>query len=86
MIETKQYSDGTVATGLAPLPDQSPREGVMHDWPACATFRGGKCSCDEADKLCPQCGTEEWDRITNRVSPGEVFNRCCRCDHQWAAK
>ena len=26
MIETKEYQDGTIATGLAPLPDASPKE------------------------------------------------------------
>lgn len=37
----------------------------------------------EADKLCPRCGTEEWDRITNRTSPGAAFNRCNRCENEW---
>ena len=26
MIETKEYKDGTIATGLAPLPNASPKE------------------------------------------------------------
>ena len=26
MIETKEYKDGTIATGVAPLPDASPNE------------------------------------------------------------
>jgi DNA-directed RNA polymerase subunit M/transcription elongation factor TFIIS len=63
-IETKTYSDGTTATGPAPLPDHSPRQQ------------------DE----CPKCGTDEWDRITNRVAPGEVFNRCARCGNEWEAQ
>lgn len=59
---------------------------VSHDYPACATFRGGKCTCDETDKLCPHCGSEEWDRITDRTSPGASFNRCNRCEREWAPK
>jgi len=38
-----------------------------------------------AEHLCPHCGSEEWDRITNRVSPGEAFNRCNRCEREWTA-
>lgn len=26
VVETKEYADGTTATGIAPLPDQSPAE------------------------------------------------------------
>lgn len=88
-IETRTYSDGTTATGRAPLPPVSPAQQarVQHDYPACATFRGGKCTCDEADKLCPQCGTEEWDHVTaERGRERDVpFNRCCHCDHEWEA-
>lgn len=85
-IETKTYADGVTATGPAPLPAQSP--AISHDYPACAVFRGGKCSCDEADKLCPQCGTEEWDRVTaERGRERDVpFNRCARCNNEWEAK
>lgn len=59
---------------------------VSHDYPACATFRGGKCSCDEADKLCPQCGAEEWDHVTaERGRERDVpFNRCYHCGNEWA--
>ena len=34
-IETKEYSDGTTATGVAPLPDQSPaqQESTKRAWP-----------------------------------------------------
>ncbi len=58
---------------------------VTHDYPACATFRGGKCTCDEADKLCPQCGSEEWDYVAaERGRERDVpFNRCYHCDHEW---
>jgi formate dehydrogenase maturation protein FdhE len=57
---------------------------IKHDYPACAIFRGGKCTCDEADNLCPRCGSEEWDRITDRTAPGASFNRCNRCENEWA--
>lgn len=56
-IETKTYADGTVATGPAPLPAQSPV--VTHDYPACATFRGGKCTCDEGTDDKRACGVPE---------------------------
>jgi hypothetical protein len=101
-IETKTYSDGTTATGPAPLPDCSPRQQEVNQaapiWATCP-----KCSnherCEErgcADRAstvtapmqdeCPKCGTDEWDRITNRVAPGEVFNRCARCGNEWEAQ
>lgn len=35
------------------------------------------------DTLCPKCGSEEWDRITDRTSPGASFNRCNRCENEW---
>lgn len=58
-----------------------------HDYPACAIFRGGKCTCDEADKLCPHCGSEEWDHVTaERGRERDVpFNRCNRCEREWDA-
>lgn len=60
---------------------------IQHDYPACATFRGGKCSCDESVNLCPHCGTEEWDRVeAERGREQDVpFNRCLRCDREWEA-
>lgn len=54
---------------------------IKHDYPACATFRGGKCTCDEADKLCPKCGTEEWTRIPHKEAPDTA--ECDRCQHEW---
>lgn len=68
-------------------PDLPPREKaeVKHDYPACAVFRGGKCTCDEADNLCPKCGSEEWDEVyePGRVTPS--YRRCAysSCDHEW---
>lgn len=35
------------------------------------------------DVYCPKCGSQEWDRITDRVAPGESFQRCGRCDNEW---
>lgn len=116
-IETKTYSDGTTATGTAPLPDHSPAgRGIR-----CRTMADEVLSeldsigigWDDDDieriqtsllprvydllnllaiadgveiDLCPKCGTDEWDRITNRVAPGEVFNRCARCGNEWDAR
>jgi hypothetical protein len=72
--------DGPIKSLLLTAPPQ-------HDYPACAIFRGGKCSCDEADSLCPQCGSEEWDRITDRSRVGpDSFNRCHRCGTEWEAE
>jgi hypothetical protein len=69
--------------GFSEQDDMLVRMKIKHDYPACALFRGGKCTCDEADKLCPKCGSEEWDRITDRASPGAAFNRCNRCENEW---
>lgn len=69
--------------GFSEQDDLLVRMKIKHDYPACALFRGGKCSCDESDNLCPKCGTEEWDRITDRTAPGAAFNRCNRCDNEW---
>jgi hypothetical protein len=66
-------------------PAESPAAQIKHDYPACAIFRGGKCTCDEADKLCPQCGSEEWDRVdSERGRERDVpFNRCYHCAREW---
>ena len=66
------------------------------NWQCCKCGRWAEpvSEGDEADLLrhhmerhdeCPKCGTDEWDRITNRVAPGEVFNRCARCGNEWEA-
>lgn len=172
-VEAKTYSDGTTATGLAPLPERSPSRSLP-SW-SCADEAAGKPRCarwcclpgkclttypestwprfvefkfdgNAVDRLCasggfrallksngiqhlgsndgtvsierkdlprlmkalevilsalapnippapssepdtcPKCGTDEWDRITNRVAPGEVFNRCARCGNEWEAQ
>lgn len=69
--------------GFSEHDDMLVRMKIRHDYPACALFRGGKCTCDEVDKLCPRCGSEEWDRITDRTSPGATTNRCNRCENEW---
>lgn len=43
----------------------------------------GECKHDLPEVVCPSCGSEEWDRITNRVAPGEAFNRCNQCGNEW---
>jgi hypothetical protein len=62
--------------------------GPSHDYPACAIFRGGKCTCDEADNLCPHCGSEEWNSVTaERGRERDVpFNRCNKCEREWPHK
>lgn len=35
--------------GFTEQDDQLVRMKISHDYPACALFRGGKCTCDEAD-------------------------------------
>lgn len=44
-------------------------------------------ACNEADSLCPHCGSEEWDRVTaERGRERDVpFNRCNRCDREWGS-
>jgi hypothetical protein len=55
---------------------------IKHDYPACAVFRGGKCTCDEADKLCPKCGSEEWQRLTGGEQTADIAE-CAHCHHEW---
>jgi hypothetical protein len=55
---------------------------IKHDYPACAIFRGGKCTCDEADKLCPKCGSEEWQRLSGGESHPDSAE-CAHCHHEW---
>lgn len=86
--ELKRGLPKSMVDALQAAPPSPPaRQQAVHDHPACAIFRGGKCTCDEADKLCPQCGTEEWDRVTaERGRERDVpFNRCCQCNNEWAA-
>jgi DNA-directed RNA polymerase subunit M/transcription elongation factor TFIIS len=72
-IETKTYSDGTTATGPAPLPECSPRH-VRYS--------------NVAPWECPKCGAEEGDRVdAERGRERDVpFNRCCRCGNEWEAQ
>lgn len=36
-----------------------------------------------APETCPHCGSEEWDRVTDRTAPGASVNRCNRCEREW---
>jgi hypothetical protein len=36
-----------------------------------------------AEEECEACGSIEWDRITDRTSPGASFNRCHHCGNEW---
>lgn len=58
-IETKTYSDGTTATGVAPLPDYSPRrEGCS--WPG--------CGCDPEGIDSPPCRYEHASAQAERLA------------------
>lgn len=58
-VETKQYTDGTSATGTAPLPDQSPAQQDFSNYnaPFCNTplecGPAGRClNQDKFDRAC----------------------------------
>ena len=51
---------------------------MSHDYPACATFRGGLCTCDAADDL-PHCDCLNECGDDGRVADGRV-KKCFRYD------
>lgn len=80
--DLRQFIEQSQGSGQAPAPTDA-KKPIRHDYPACAIFRGGKCTCDEADNLCPQCGSEEWDEVYEHGYPPPVGRRCARCDNEW---
>ena len=67
MIETKNYSDGTSATGVAPLPDLSPEQ------------QAGKRYCG-APRGWVRCRNMADDQTTGGYRPAEVIARDPRID------
>jgi hypothetical protein len=45
--EPMPLNDAQIVASLRAKFPEAPAEPVkVHDWPACAMFRGGKCTCD----------------------------------------
>jgi len=59
------------------------RQKPCETWCGLECMNKGECKHDVPEVVCPACGSEEWDRITNRVAPGEAFNRCNSCENEW---
>lgn len=61
MTETKTYSDGTVATGLAPLPSQSPRQQDSGTGPCDKCGGSGKLEDRRvSEAICDECHGHGW--------------------------
>lgn len=64
---------------MRPCKSMAISEHAFREW--------AKQPSNEADSLCPHCGSEEWDHVTaERGRERDVpFSRCNRCEREWGS-